>query len=242
MRWLATWPLKLGIGLVLSTISGQVLAFNLIITEREFLQLSRNCQLYYYSAVGKRLPFDPPFSQSDVNAARVDAEYIGGAWHYCGGLVWLNRALVAPDERSKKTAYQQALLEINFTASKTPVGNPMYTEIKVNQAKAYYYNGQRDRSKNLLNSLLAEFPTMTLARIELARQHRLEKKTAQAIQILEKASEKEFAVSADLNYFLGVYHYHEGNFAAAKKYGDQAYKLGYPLPWLKNKLAAKGLK
>ena len=234
--------LKLGLGLILLTLSSQVAAFDMMITEREFYQLSRSCQLYYSSVMAPRVAFEVPFSPSEIREGRIEAEHVGGAWHYCGGLVWLNRAIVAPDGNSKKTAYRKALLEINFTANKTPLGNPMYTEIKVNQAKAYYYNMQKDRSKKLLGNLLAEFPTMTLARIELARQHRLDKNTKQAIEILQQASAKEFEVSADLNYFLGVYQYHEGNFSAAKKYSDQAYKLGYPLPWLRNKLAAKGLK
>lgn len=217
-------------------------AFDLTITRQEFLQLSRNCQLYYYSIAGKRLDFDAPFSQSELADGRREAEYIGGAWHYCGGLVWLNRAVLAPDERHKKYAYQQALSEINFTARKTPVGNPMFTEIKVNYAKAMFLNGQSDRSQSLLNGLLAEFPNMTPARIELARQLRSEKQTKKAIEVLEQASSAEFKTSADLNYFLGVYHYHDGNLTAAKSYGDQAYKLGYPLPWLKQKLAQKGIR
>lgn len=216
-------------------------AFDLRITQQEFLQLSRNCQLYYYSAAGSRLDYSVPFSQAELNAARVEAEYIGGAWHYCGGLVWLNRAVLAPDERTKKYAYRQALSEINFTARKTPVGNPMFTEIKVNQAKAMFLNNQKEQSRSLLGNLLAQYPNMTAARIELARQLRSDKQTPNAIEVLEQASPKEFETSADLNYFLGVYHYHNGNLPAAKKYGDQAYKLGYPLPWLKQKLAAKGL-
>lgn len=217
-------------------------AFDLRITQQEFLQLSRNCQLYYYSAVGSRLDYNVPFSHAEVSTARLEAEYIGGAWHYCGGLVWLNRAVLAPDERSKKHAYRQALVEINFTARKTPVGNPMFTEIKVNHAKAMFLNDQKEQSKGLLKSLLAEYPNMTAARIELARQLRSEKQTKAAIEVLEQASPKEFEISADLNYFLGVYQYHNGNLTAAKKYGDQAYKLGYPLPWLKQKLAQKGIR
>lgn len=240
MRFVA--KLKIVLGSLFWLVSGTTQAFDLRITQQEFLQLSRNCQLYYYSVVGSKLDYNVPFSASEVAAARVEAEYIGGAWHYCGGLVWLNRAVLASDEHSQKYAYRQALAEIHFTARKTPVGNPMFTEIKVNHAKAMFLNEQKVQSKDLLNSLLAEFPNMTAARIELARQLRSEKQTKAAIEVLEKASPREFETSADLNYFLGVYHYHNGNLTAAKKYGDQAYKLNYPLPWLKQKLAQKGIR
>lgn len=216
-------------------------SFDLIVNEREFFQLSKTCQKYLYSTIGQRLAFDVPYSRDEIASARIEAENAGGAWHYCGGLVWLNRAIVAADPQSKKRAYSQALSEINFTARKIAATSYMYSEVRVNFARVLYYNKQHSRSRSVLNSLLQQNPSMTAARLEFARQLRAEKHTRQAIELLEKATAKEFEISADLNYFLGVYQYHEGNYTAAKKYGEQAYKLGYPLPWLKNNLAKKGL-
>lgn len=233
---------KLSIGLVLLGNTAPLFAFDLMITQREFVQLSSRCQLYYFAVMGSRLPFDSPFSREQVQQGRIEAEKVGGAWHYCGGLVWLNRATVAADVQSKKRAYNQALEEINFTARKISETSHMYSEVQVNLARALFYTEQHEKSRHLLNSLLQKKPTMTSARIELARQLRATKNTPQAIELLENATAKEFEVSADLNYFLGVYQYHEGNYAAAKKHADHAYKLGYPLPWLKTKLAQKGFK
>lgn len=216
-------------------------AFDLIVNEREFFQLSKTCQKILYSTIGQRLAFDVPYSRDEIASARIDAENAGGAWHYCGGLVWLNRAIIAADPQSKKRAYSQALSEINFTARKIASTNYMYSEVRVNFARTLYYNEQYARSKSVLSSLLQQNPSMTSARLEFARQLKAENNIRQAIELLEKATAKEFEVSADLNYFLGVYQFHEGNYTAAKKYGDQAYKLGYPLPWLRNQLAQKGL-
>ena len=241
MRSICKIIYKLCICLVLLGAAPPLLAFDLQITQREFAQLSSKCQLYYFSVMGPRLPYESPFSHEQVKQGRIEAESVGGAWHYCGGLVWLNRALIAADEESRKRAYKMALLEIYFTAKKIEETNHMFNEVQVNYARALFYNEQHAKSRSLLNSLLQKNPGMTSARIEFARQLRAEKQTGQAIKLLEKATEKEFEVSADLNYFLGVYQYHEGNYAAARKYADRAYKLGYPLPWLKQKLAKKRL-
>ncbi len=240
MSLLMRRTLTVGCAFVLFFLSNPLFAFDLVVTEREFYQLTRTCQLYYYSAMGKRLDFEAPFSNEEVANARIEAEATGGAWHYCGGLVWLNRAAVTGDPQKKKIAYEQAMLEIDFTAKKISKSNPMFMAVKVNQAKAYFLNGHKDKSKKSLESLLAEFPLMTAARIELARQLKLANQIKQAISLLEQASSKEFEISADLNYFLGVYHYHDGNFDSSFKYAQQAYKLKYPLPWLRKKLAAKG--
>jgi tetratricopeptide (TPR) repeat protein len=220
----------------------QVYAFDLIVNEREFFQLSRTCQKFLYSTVGPRLAFDVPYSREEIAAARIEGENAGGAWHYCGSLVWFQRAMLAKDKTEKAFCYKQALNEVAFTAKKISPTNPLFVEVQITNAKAFYYNGMAQRSFSLLHKLVSQFPEMTPVRLELARQYRAAKNTAKAIEILQQATAPEFARSADLNYFLGVYYFHEGNLTEAKKYGDQAYKLGYPLPWLKNKLAQKGIR
>lgn len=232
---------KVFLALLLLVLSNSVSAFNLVITEREFNQLSRKCQLFYNaSLIGRQSAFASPFSAAELDAGHVEAEKTGGAWHYCGGLVWFNRALIAPSEDRKRYAYEQALAEITFTSRKVPPDNPMFVEIKVAHAKALFLSNKAEASQAMLRDLLQRSPSMTPARLEYARQLRLAKNTKKAIEVLEAATPAEFNGSADLNYFLGVYHYHEGNFAKAHSYGSKAYALGYPLPWLKQKLALKG--
>lgn len=216
--------------------------FDFFVEQHEYKQISRMCQMYHYSVAGARLSFEVPYSTQELAVARTEAEDNGGAWHYCMGLVWLNRAATAPNDQERKFRYKMALNEINFTARKISPARPIYLEVQIHMARALYHNGSKDRSQNLLLKLIREYPAATAARIELASQYRKAKNTAKAIEVLEQATQAEFERSADLNYFLGVYHFHEGDLASAKKYADQAYKLGYPLPWLKNKLAQKGIK
>ncbi|MCT6699032.1 tetratricopeptide repeat protein [Rheinheimera sp. 4Y26] len=216
-------------------------AFDVVITESEFNQLHRSCQLFYGSSViGRSLGYADKFSATEKKQAFIDAEKVGGAWHYCAGLVILKRAQQTLDERKKAALYKKALNEISFTARKVPQHNPFYGEIKLNLARAQFSVGSFDKSSATLKTLLKELPSYLPAYIELARQHDKKGKTQEAIAILNSADEKHKQTSADLNYFIGIYYFKTNDYEKAKQHAKVAYARGYPLPGLRRMLKEKG--
>jgi tetratricopeptide (TPR) repeat protein len=69
--------------------------------------------------------------------------------------------------------------------------------------------------------------------------HKLGKLDA-AVELYKKA-EQLLPNPVEVHYNLGLLYFDKGNYEAAKLYAQKAYKLGYPLPGLKNKLISRGV-
>lgn len=216
-------------------------AFDVVLTEVEFGQLHRACQMFYAStSTGRGLGFSGRFGAEELKQANIEAEKAGGAWHYCAGLVYLRRAQQTGDEKKRISNYKKALGEISFTARNIPQENPFYSEVQLNQARAFFFLNDFKKSSTILSKLLVVTPGYLPAYIELARQHDKKGKTQEAIAILNSADEKHKQTSADLNYFIGIYYFKTKDYEKAKQHAKVAYARGYPLPGLRRMLKEKG--
>lgn len=229
------------VGFVLSVVSFSSSAFDVVISEVEFSQLHRPCQLFFASTgTGRKQGFSGRFSADELRQANIAAEKSGGAWHYCAGLIYLKRAQQAGTEIKQLGNYRTALTEISFTARNIEPDSPYYGEVRLNLARALFYLGEFDKSNTTLRNLLVVSPGYLPGYIELARQHDKKGKTKEAIAILNSADEKHKQTSADLNYFIGIYYFKTKDYEKAKQHAKVAYARGYPLPGLRRMLKEKG--
>lgn len=229
--------------MALITISPFSYAFDVVITESEFRMLHENCKRFYsVSQKGRSLDFTLKFSPEELRRANADAEAAGGAWHYCAGLVFMNRALAERSNKKKQEIYKKALSEIAFSAQKVRDTHRVYGEIQLNKARVLFLLGEKNSSQLALKELLRKMPDYVPAKIELANQYAKDKKLQDAVAILMTVEPQLREKSADLNYALGLYLYKQGKLEESYPYAQKAYKLKYPLPWLRNELMKKGYK
>ena len=62
----------------------------------------------------------------------------------------------------------------------------------------------------------------------------------EARKVLQDGLDKVSNPSAEMHYFLGMIELKQGSFDSAREQAQKAYKLGYPLPGLRNRLKAAG--
>lgn len=229
--------------IALVSYSPMSLAFDVIITESEFRMLHENCKRFYsVSVVGRSLDFTTKFSTDEFRTAAADAEAAGGAWHYCAGLVYMNRAKTQASEEKKHAMYKKALSEISFSARKVRENHRVFGEIQLNKARVLYLLDEKQSSMKMLQALLMKFPTYIPAKIELSNQYAKSNNLKDAVDVLLTVEPKLREKSADLNYALGLYLFKLGKLDESYEYAKQAYKLKYPLPWLRGQLIKKGYK
>jgi tetratricopeptide (TPR) repeat protein len=218
-------------------------AFDVVITEREFRMLHENCKRFYsVSQVGRSLDFTTKFTPDEFRVASTDAEAAGGAWHYCAGLVYISRATTQSSDVKKQEIYRRALAEISFSAGKVHQDHRLYGEIHLNKARVLYLLNEKSTSMQMLQKLLVKLPSYTPIKIEISNQYAKSKRLQEAVDILLSVDARSIEKSADVNYALGLYLFKLGKIDESYVYAKQAYKLKYPLPWLRNQLIKKGYK
>lgn len=217
-----------------------VYSFDFTPSETEFRSWDTRCkQAYAASGAGRSSGFYPRFSLQQFREASSFGEEAGGAWHYCAGLIWLQRS-----EGSfglKREGYlKQAVAEMFFTYNKIQPNHLWYPEIHVNYAKALYLSNKKQEAFAVLKRLASSHPSNSLPYTALAYYLKKENQLQKAISTLKEAPRVLLEQSAELNYFLGWYLMDAGLTDEAVPYAQKAYALNYPAPALRNRLASKG--
>ncbi|MBU1556039.1 MAG: hypothetical protein KJ998_14700, partial [Gammaproteobacteria bacterium] len=217
--------------------SCHVAAFEFSVTESEFNSWDKRCKTAYAgSIVGRNSRFFRDMTPQQSAEARKFGEAAGGAWHYCAGLILLQRA-ASTIGNERNSNLQSALLEIRFTYNKIKPEHPWYAEVHIDYAKALITSGDKRDGFAVLNRLIQTLPDNSLPYTALAFYLRRENKLEQAIECLQSAPELLKNDSAELNYFLGWYSMEAGNIGSAVDYAKRAYELNYPVQALKLRLA-----
>ena len=224
------------LGLLMSA-PDSVFSYDFTLSETEFAAWPRWCQeLYVTTDVGRRSPFVTRISHEAMTRARTNPQ-INGFWHYCAGITWLARARAEPHQDRAAYMYSKAIDETTFCYAPTPSNHPLRGEMGTTLGLAYRGLKDYERAKEFLERAIKEEPTheasytaMYLVLRELGRND-------EARDALLRGNETTKGKSAELNYFLGLAYIDAGDLPSARKYANQAYKLGYPLPGLRNKLA-----
>lgn len=159
--------------------------------------------------------------------------------HFCAGLIYMLRA-DDPDPDVVSFYYANAELEIKDQYQRVPPQDPFFGHVVVALGRLYRETGQPQKALDILAEGMSAAPAFasnyTLASLVLSDQG----KDAEAREILFEGNERTGGESAEIHYFLGLLIADSGELDAAVDHARQAYRLGYPLPGLRNKLKRLG--
>lgn len=195
-------------------------------------------------------PMDPAWERTVSQASITKWAGIIGQpmWndvhHYCRGLVRLHRYKSLSKASSKNYEMWReynakiAISEFNYTL-KDKQYNPQFAAImQASLAFAQHYSGDSRAAMLTVSEAIGNQPTIVdpysagyLILRELDRHD-------EALEILQKCFENTSGKSAENNYFLALEYLSRKDYDKAREYGQNAYKLGYPLQGVKKRLQA----
>lgn len=217
-----------------------VQAFDFTPTQSEFNTWDDRCKkAYSFTSPGRGSGFYRNMTAAQIEQARQFGEAAGGAWHYCAGLIFMQRSS-ATTGKSRDDNLKRALNEIRFTYNKIRPDNAWYPEIHIDYARVLYLTGKKSDAFNVLKRLVESHSGNSLPYTALAYYLKRENQLQQAIETLQNAPSMLLDESAELNYFLGWYLMEANQLEQAEIYAKKAYELNYPMPALRQRLAAKG--
>lgn len=220
---------------ILVTVSQVAYAYNFTLNRAEFNTWNERCKaLYISTTVGFQSEFQKDLPSSIISKYRK-ADRLG-EWHYCAGLIYLQRARSISSDVDKKKVLKIARSEMIFSIKKAGSMPVKSMEMRTELAKVHYYMGEKSKAFQYLNTAVANYPNHTPIYLALAELNYDNKSSVKAVEKIVSAPEKVLSSSAELNYFVGLHYYKTGKIKLAKDYARTAYELGYPFPWLKNKL------
>ena len=233
MKW--CWIFALGV-----MAAFKVQAFNFTLSESEFNTWDDRCKkAFAASGAGRSSGFFRNMTPEQNAEVRRFGEEAGGAWHYCAGLILIQRGSAATG-KARDENLNRAVNEIRFTYNKIKPDHAWYPEIHIDYARVLYITGQKTDAFNVLKRLVESHSGNSLPYTALAYYLKRENQLQQAIDILHMAPTVLLNESAELNYFLGWYLMEANQLEQAEIYAKKAYELNYPLPTLRQRLAAKG--
>ena len=211
-------------------------AYGFTLTDREFAGWPRWCQeLYVATGVGRTTQFATRISPDAAQRAAKNPQ-LNGFWHYCAGMVWLERARAEPDPGRADYMYRKTIDETSFNYALTPSGHFLRGDMGATLGLAYRGVREYDKAMEFLEKAIREEPAHPQSYTAMYLVLRDLGRNDEAREILIRGNEATKGKSAELHYFLGLAYVDAGDAASARKHADQAYRLGYPLPGLKNKL------
>lgn len=169
---------------------------------------------------------------------------LGRVWvfvhHHCAGLIYLQRARLAPDPRAKKEALRHALGESRFTIDRIPSSHPIYAEIATHMGQVERERGDMEGALRYYDLAITSHPENPSGYQGKALMLRSQGDLDGALEVLEQADKLTGGSSAEVHYFLGLVLVDKKDYEKARLHAEKAYQLGYPLPGLRNKLAVAG--
>ena len=162
--------------------------------------------------------------------------------HGCRGILHIARAERMRGKSQQNYLYQlgQAESEANYSFERTPAGHPLYYKMASILARVDYERGNKGAGIAKLKGLLKEAPDSAELHAILAMYLFREGKFDEARRVLENGLETVSEPTAEMHYFLGLVLVKQQAWEEARKHAAEAYRLGYPLPALRNKLKAVG--
>lgn len=161
-----------------------------------------------------------------------------GGWHYCGGAIRIRRgeAMFSPVGRVRHI--EDGIGNAKYTLKTLEPTDPWYPEIGTTIARGYNSLEQEKEAFDYLEGVLKYHPDYEPAHTLYGIIHYQRENYAEARAHFRNASEVSDGQSAQAVYFLGLTYLKTNDLEEAKKYAAEAERLGYPLPGLKNLIAA----
>ncbi|MDH5412846.1 MAG: tetratricopeptide repeat protein [Flavobacteriaceae bacterium] len=222
---------------ILGSFSGVAYSYIFKPTENEFHLWSYKCKaIYAGTPIGAAMLFTKSIPITEAKKWRQIGELNGGAWHYCAGLIHFYRGKKEINRFKRDRHYTEAFKEISFSYQRLRPNSKMRSEIVTALAEVERARGNYVKAQEHLSRILKRAPGYARAYIVSAFIYRDKKDLNSAKKVLMNGLTDVEDIPAELYYVLGLVMLELKDIKEAKKYAALAYKKGYPLPWLKNKL------
>lgn len=236
------WRLAAIVGAVLLPVKVGLAATLFWPTPSEWANWPEYCRAKYaYLRRSETLEFGPPVPSALFE--KYDAS-LGRAWvfihHHCAGLGYLQRAQLALTPRDRKEALRKALSESRFTFARIPEELPIYAEIATHMGTVSRASGDYDAALSYYEIAMRTHPDYAGGYQGTALVLQDKGRNDEALEVLLDGDKATGGSSPEIHYFLGMAYVKRKDFDRAAEHAKRAYELGYPLPGLRNKLAAAG--
>ena len=219
--------------------------FDFVPTPTEWQAWPEYCRVEYAALMhggGQSTEFGEEYSPTTIEnwRERLGARTFSGIHHYCAGIHWLNRSQVETDKRERAFKLNTALEEVLYSAHQAEPQSVVYPEIMIMLSRVKVEMGDMEGATAALQKTIAAQPAQVRPYGMLAMIYRKQHQLGQAKETLEKADAVAQGKSAEIQYNLGLINLELGDVDAAVANARQAYKMDYPLPWLKTRLQKMG--
>lgn len=160
--------------------------------------------------------------------------------HWCASIHFMNRSRREVDPHQRDFLMNRANEDATYSFDRTDPKSVVYPDMAVTVAQIRDAKGKPDQAEAVLRKSMLAQPTRAEPYVMLAMLDRKRNKLSEAREVLKQADEKTGGESAEVQYDLGLINLELGDTAAARANAFTAYRLGYPLPGLKNLLRKKG--
>lgn len=162
--------------------------------------------------------------------------------HACSAMVLIARAERYQGRDATRMGYvlKDTMGELEYALPRIPPSVFVHWKLLTIQARVLYMSGKKQKALDSLQQIIRRKPDLIDGYVVLGNFLYKEGKYPEARTVLQTGLEKTSTPTAEIYYFLGLILFKQGNFDGAREQAQKAYKLGYPLPGLRNKLKAAG--
>jgi len=217
--------------------------FDFYPTPTEFASWPEYCAAQYvFIMEGRNADVAGAYSPATIAnwRSRIGDQTFLGMHHFCSSIHYLNRAKAQRNPDQKKFLLTTAQDEVSFSLRSADQSSIIYPDIVISFALIKREQGDPQAAVTQLQRLIEVQPQSARAYVALAMMHKQLKQLPAAREALIKGNTVMEGNSSDIQYNLGLINLELGDVSEAVENAKKAYALGYPLPWLKDKLRSMG--
>lgn len=215
-------------------------------TETEWAVWPKYCQARYVDIpLGKSTEFARLLTREQINRIRVtlSPETFHSIHHYCFAIGYMKRAkdaMSAVDSRQHKFYLNKVVNECQYTLERMNLEDSVAVDVSYLMGTALSMIGENAEGVSLVERVIEAQRDRPAGYVALALLYRGNNEATKALETIELAFDRVAVPSADLHFTAGIAYFDANNLEFAQRHAIEAYRLGYPLPGLKRKLAARG--
>lgn len=185
----------------------------------------------------------PVFSTGEQEGwrATIGGKTYDGLHHWCASMHYLARSRALSDPAKRKFTIGQAWIDAEFSYVRSDPQSPVFPNMSVTVAQIKVEMKETEEAINVLRRSIAAQPSRIEHYGMLSSIYRKQGNLEEALKVLKDANVAVSGTSAEIYYNLGLVYLERGDPVAALSSAQAAYRLGYPLPWLRNKLTQMGV-
>jgi tetratricopeptide (TPR) repeat protein len=228
--------------LVWSSMAWSQALFDFFPSEGEWATWPPYCQArYVVSSTGRTSQWAYGFPEAEIQRWQ---QSLGSCWnllhHQCAGTTWLARARLAESREKKSGMLGRALDELTFARKDCRTDNPFSATLLTTLGMTYEEAGKHREAIAALDDAMKANSSYDGAYIAKSIILRRAGKSRESLDVLLQGERAIPQGTAELNNAIGLAYCSSQEYEKAREYARKAYKMGYPLPGLLNKLKKAG--